>query len=72
MSITVIDYGSGNLRSAAKALEVAANNINLSSKIEVTSDPKKISQSDKIVLPGQGSFRDCFLGIKKIPELMKF
>jgi len=69
MSITVIDYGSGNLRSAAKALEVAANNINLSSKIEVTSDPKKIIQSDKIVLPGQGSFRDCYLGIKKIPEL---
>jgi glutamine amidotransferase len=69
MSITVIDYGSGNLKSAAKALEAAANNLNISSKIEVTSDPKKISQSDKIVLPGQGSFRDCFLGIKKIPEL---
>jgi len=69
MSITVIDYGSGNLKSAAKALEVAANNLNISSKIEVTSDPKKISRSDKIVLPGQGSFRDCFFGIKKIPEL---
>jgi imidazole glycerol-phosphate synthase subunit HisH len=69
MSITVIDYGSGNLRSAAKALEAAANNINLNSKIEITSDPKKIIQSDKIVLPGQGSFRDCYLGIKKIPEL---
>jgi len=65
----VIDYGSGNLKSAAKALEAAAKNINLSSKIEVTSDPKKISKSDKIVLPGQGSFRDCYLGIKKIPEL---
>ena len=69
MSITVIDYGSGNLKSAAKALETAANNINLSSKITVTSDPKKIIKSDKIVLPGQGSFRDCYLGIKKIPEL---
>ena len=69
MSITVIDYGSGNLKSAAKALEAAANNLNISSKIEVTSDPKKIDRSDKIVLPGQGSFRDCFLGIKKIPEL---
>ncbi len=42
MSITVIDYGSGNLKSAAKALEAAANNVNLSSKIEVTSDPKKL------------------------------
>ena len=69
MLITVIDYGSGNLKSVAKALETAANNINQSSKIEVTSDPKKIIQSDKIVLPGQGSFRDCYLGIKKIPEL---
>ena len=69
MSIAVIDYGSGNLKSAAKALETAANNINLSSKITVTSDPKKIIKSDKIVLPGQGSFRDCYLGIKKIPEL---
>ena len=69
MSISVIDYGSGNLRSAAKALEAAANNINLNSKIVVTSDPKIIKQSDKIVLPGQGSFRDCYLGIKKIPGL---
>ena len=68
MLITVIDYGSGNLKSVAKALETAANNINQSSKIEVTSDTKKIIQSDKIVLPGQGSFRDCYLGIKKIPE----
>ena len=69
MSIAVIDYGSGNLKSVAKALEAAANSINLRSKIMVTSDPKIIKESDKIVLPGQGSFRDCFLGIKKIPEL---
>ena len=69
MSITVIDYGSGNLKSAAKALEAAAKNINLNSRIEVTADPKKILKSDKIVLPGQGSFRDCFLGIKKITGL---
>ena len=68
MSISVIDYGSGNLKSAAKALETAAKNINKNSKIFVTSDPKIIKQSDKIVLPGQGSFRDCYLGIKKIPE----
>jgi len=69
MFITVIDYGSGNLKSAAKALETAANNTNTNSKIVVTSDPKTIKQSDKIVLPGQGSFRDCYLGIKKIPGL---
>ena len=69
MFIAVIDYGSGNLKSAAKALEAAVSNINISSKIVVTSDPKKIKQSDKLVLPGQGSFRDCYLGIKKIPGL---
>ena len=64
MSISVIDYGSGNLKSAAKALETAANNVNANSKIFVTSDPKIIKQSDKIVLPGQGSFGDCYSGIK--------
>ena len=69
MSISVIDYGSGNLKSAAKALEAAVKNIGASFKVVVTSDPKKISKSDKIVLPGQGSFRDCYFGIKKIPEL---
>ena len=69
MSIAVIDYGSGNLRSAAKALEVAVNNTNVDSKIIITSDPEIIKKCDKIILPGQGSFRDCYLGIKKINGL---
>jgi imidazole glycerol-phosphate synthase subunit HisH len=69
MSITVIDYGSGNLRSAAKALETAATNIKINSKIIITSDPKKIKKSKKVILPGQGSFKDCYKGIKKIPGL---
>jgi len=69
MSIAVIDYGSGNLRSAAKALEAAANNTNINEKIVVSSDPKVIKESKKIILPGQGSFRDCYLGINKIPGL---
>ena len=69
MYISVIDYGSGNLKSAAKALEAAGKNINISQKIIVTSDPKKIKQSDKIVLPGQGSFKDCYSGINKISGL---
>ena len=71
MSITVIDYGSGNLKSAAKALEVAAHNINASSKILVTSDPKIIKESDKIVLPGQGSFKACKNGIDNIKGLQE-
>ena len=70
MSIAIIDYGSGNLRSAAKALEVANKNLNANSKIVITSDPEVIRKSNKIILPGQGSFRDCFLGIKKINGLV--
>ena len=70
MSIAIIDYGSGNLRSAAKALEVANKSINTNSKIIITSDPEMIRKSDKIILPGQGSFRDCYLGIKKIDGLI--
>ena len=70
MSIAIIDYGSGNLRSAAKALEVANKNLNTNLKIIITSDPEVIRKSNKIILPGQGSFRDCFLGIKKINGLV--
>ena len=69
MSIAIIDYGSGNLRSAAKAFEAAASNTNLDLKIVVTSDPEIIKKSNKLILPGQGSFRDCYLGIKKISGL---
>ena len=49
MSIVIVDYGSGNLRSAAKALEVANKNINANSKILITSDPEVIKKSNKIV-----------------------
>ena len=70
MSITIIDYGSGNLRSAAKALEAANKSVNTNSKIVITSDPEIIKKSNKIILPGQGSFRDCYLGIKKINGLV--
>jgi len=69
MSITIIDYGSGNLRSAAKALEAAASNTNLDLKIVVTSNPEVIKKSNKVILPGQGSFKDSYLGIKKISGL---
>jgi len=70
MSIAIIDYGSGNLRSAAKALEAANESVNANSKIVITSDPEVIKKSNKIILPGQGSFRDCYLGIKKINGLV--
>ena len=70
MSIAIIDYGSGNLRSAAKELEVANKSVNANSKIVITSDPEVIKKANKIILPGQGSFRECYLGIKKINGLV--
>jgi glutamine amidotransferase len=52
MSVAIIDYGSGNLRSAAKAFERAAREANLKSPIIVTADPDKVRDADRIVLPG--------------------
>ena len=71
MLVTVINYGSGNLRSAAKALEKANKDNNLKYNIQISSDPKLINKSDKIVLPGQGSFKDCKEGLSKITGLIE-
>ena len=70
MSIVVIDYGSGNLKSVAKALEAAANNINLNEKVIVSSNPKVIQESKKIILPGQGSFKSCVDALNKTNGLV--
>jgi glutamine amidotransferase len=59
MTIAIIDYGAGNLRSAAKALELAADRIGLSSPVVVTADPEIVARADHIVLPGDGAFADC-------------
>lgn len=58
-TIALIDYGSGNLHSAARALRVAANNAKKTREIRVTSDPDAIAHVDRIVLPGVGHFSDC-------------
>ena len=71
MFVTVVDYGSGNLRSAAKALEKANKDNNLKYNIQISSDPNLIKKSDKIVLPGQGSFKDCKEGLLKITGLVE-
>ena len=71
MFVTVVDYGSGNLRSAAKALEKASIDNNLKYNIQITSEPNLIKKSDKIVLPGQGSFKDCKEGLLKITGLIE-
>ena len=69
MYVSIVDYGTGNLNSVSKALEVAAEQINKKINIKISNNPKDILVSDKIVLPGQGSYRQCALGIKNISGL---
>jgi glutamine amidotransferase len=69
MLLTVVDYGVGNLRSIAKSIEKASSANNLSYSVKVSSDINDVKKSDKIVLPGQGSFKACKEGIDKIAGL---
>ena len=69
MYVSIVDYGTGNLNSVSKALEVAAEQINKKINIKISNKPKDILDSDKIILPGQGSYRQCALGVKNIPGL---
>jgi imidazole glycerol-phosphate synthase subunit HisH len=70
VSIAIVDYGSGNLHSAAKAFERAARESGHDQPIVVTSDPDKVARADRIVLPGVGAFADCRRGLDKIPGLI--
>ncbi|MEM7006000.1 MAG: imidazole glycerol phosphate synthase subunit HisH [Pseudomonadota bacterium] len=58
-TIALIDYGSGNLHSASRALRVAANNAPKTREVRLTSDPDALRHADRIVLPGVGHFADC-------------
>ncbi|MBL8595049.1 MAG: imidazole glycerol phosphate synthase subunit HisH, partial [Devosia sp.] len=58
-TVTIIDYGSGNLRSAAKAFERAAREAGTGDEIVVTDDVEAVRRADRIVLPGVGAFADC-------------
>lgn len=64
MKIVIIDYGSGNLRSAHRAFERAAADHNLKSQIIISDNPKDIESADSVVLPGVGAFKDCYDGLK--------
>lgn len=68
-SVAIVNYGSGNLHSAAKALERAAREMPSNHSILVTAEPKIIKDSDRVVLPGVGAFGDCKAGLDKIPDL---
>ena len=67
MNVTIVDYNSGNISSVINSFkEVAKNKVN----IEVTADLNKIKSSDKVVLPGQGSFKSCVDALNKISGLV--
>ena len=68
MNVTIVDYNSGNISSVINSFrEVAKDKINL----EVTSDLKKIKSSDKVVLPGQGSFKSCVEDLNSVNGLVE-
>ena len=71
MLLTVVDYGVGNLRSIAKSIEKASSDNNLNYSVKVSSDINDVKKSDKIVLPGQGSFKACKNGIDNIKGLQE-
>ena len=66
MKVTIVDYSSGNISSVVNSFKEVGQN---KAKIEVTSDLEKIKASDKIVLPGQGSFKSCVDALNKISGL---
>ena len=70
MRIAIIDYGSGNLRSATKAFERAAREAGLDAAIELTSDAEVVRGCDKIVLPGVGAFADCRAGLDAVDGMV--
>ncbi len=69
MDVAVIDYGSGNLRSAAKAVERAASALNPRPAVRVVSDAEAVLAAARIVLPGQGAFGECAAGVRRVPGL---
>ncbi len=70
MTTALIDYGSGNLRSAAKAFERAARDHGLDERVTVTGDAATLTGADRIVLPGVGAFADCKRGLAALPGMI--
>ncbi len=66
MTIAIIDYGSGNLRSAQKAFERVASELSLKSKVILTAHAEDVAAADHIVLPGVGAFADCAAGLSSL------
>jgi len=69
MRIAVVDYGSGNLASASRALGLAAERAGIDATVTVTADPGVVAAAGRIVLPGQGAFADCAAGLAGVPGM---
>ncbi|MCK3778255.1 imidazole glycerol phosphate synthase subunit HisH [Ensifer sesbaniae] len=66
MRVAIIDYGSGNLRSATKAFERAAREAGISAEIDLTDKPERVASADRVVLPGVGAYADCRRGLAAV------
>ena len=66
MRVAIIDYGSGNLRSATKAFERAAREAGIAAEIDLTADAERVRTADRIVLPGVGAYADCAAGLHAV------
>jgi len=71
VSVAIVDYGSGNLHSAAKAFERAAHDAALDQPIVVTKDPAAVAGADRVVLPGVGAFADCRHGLDAVAGMVE-
>jgi glutamine amidotransferase len=64
--VAIIDYGSGNLRSATKAFERAARESGIAAEIDLTASPEAVASADRVVLPGVGAYADCAAGLAAV------
>jgi glutamine amidotransferase len=71
VTVVIVDYGSGNLRSAAKAFERAMAQSGLNGSVKVSSDPREVDGAERIVLPGVGAFADCRRGLEALPGMIE-
>ena len=71
MRVAIIDYGSGNLRSATKAFERAAREAGIDAEIDLTDKAERVAGADRIVLPGVGAYADCRRGLDAVPGMVE-
>lgn len=70
-TIAIVDYDSGNLHSAHKAVMRAAADMSLRCSVIVTADPKAVAAADRVILPGVGAFADCRAGLDAVPGMVE-